>query len=148
MTTRIGKVRRSPRIMPEPENHAGEHPTRVLLAEDDTDMRLLLSSILQHGGFDVIQARDGAELLAHLAGGDSPAGGRKVDLVIADLREPVNGLDLLSLLRGRDWVTPVILVVAQGDPAARREAVRFGGTVVMERPFAVDDLLSAVAEWT
>ena len=121
---------------------------RVLLAEDDVRTRLSLSSLLRRDGFDVIEVKDGAELVERLA--STPAAyGDIVDLVIADLHgPPANGMDLLGLVRDVDWATPVILFVDVGDPALDQDPEHLGTTIVLARPFDVEQVRFTVAYWT
>jgi DNA-binding response OmpR family regulator len=120
----------------------------VLLAEDDVRTRLCLSSLLRRDGFEVIEAKDGAELLERLA--SAPATSADVvDLVIADLHGlPENGMDLLGRVRDVDWATPVILFVDVGDPALDEDPARLGTTLVFARPFDVEQVRLTVAYWT
>jgi two-component system phosphate regulon response regulator PhoB len=65
----------------------------VLLAEDDPDIRHLVSAKLLRSGFDVIETADGAEALAAIRR-------RRPDLVLIDLRMPrLEGLEVLRELR-------------------------------------------------
>jgi CheY-like chemotaxis protein len=120
-----------------------EHP-RVLLAEDDFEMRRLLSRTLSHAGFDLVEAASGDEALDRLA--DQLLDEMDAfDLVIADIRMPgCTGLDLLACLRHFDWNTPVILITAFGNAATHDEARRLGAFAVFDKPFDLDDLETAV----
>ena len=121
---------------------------RILLAEDDDEMRALLASRLRSDGFDVLEARDGGELstlidAAHEARSIVP--GTIVDVVISDARMPhLSGLDALEGLRKNDVETPFILITAFGDTHTHSEAYRLGANAVFDKPFEVDDLCTAV----
>lgn len=145
MGSRVERKGRSPR---QSDLDEARVTPRVLLAEDDVRTRLSLSALLRRDGFDVIEAKDGAELLERLA--STPATyGDLVDLVIADLHgPPANGMDLLGLVRDVDWATPVILFVDVGDPALDQDPERLGTTIVFARPFDVEQVRSTVAYWT
>ncbi len=120
-------------------------PQRVLLAEDDERMRRLVANALRDDGFDVIEARHGAEflewvgfLLLH------PRAGRPVDLIITDLRMPFEtGVEILVGLGRAASITPVILMTAFGDETTHAEARRLGANAVFDKPFDVNDLRSA-----
>lgn len=121
---------------------------RIVLAEDDDDMRMLLATRLRQDGFAVLEARDGSELstlidAAHEARSLTPE--TIVDLVISDARMPYqSGLDALAVLREKDVETPFILITAFGDTHTHSEAFRLGATAVFDKPFEVDDLCTAV----
>jgi DNA-binding response OmpR family regulator len=115
---------------------------RVLLADDDPDLRGLLSLTLRRAGYDVVEAADGVELLdrieATIAKRDYFA------VIVADVHMPgLTGLDVLAALRCTSWTTPVILITAFGDPATKAEADDLGATV-LEKPLDLDGLRTAV----
>lgn len=121
---------------------------RILVAEDNLEMRRLLVSCLQRDGYAVVQAQTGVQLqdligtqLSHAR--DRPA----VDLIISDVRMPgMSGLQVLEDLRRTDRSTPVILITAFGDQETHAEAHRLGAKLVFNKPFDLDDLRMAV-EW-
>lgn len=121
---------------------------RVVLAEDDDEMRSLLASRLRKDGFEVLEAQDGAELEALIEAAHearSLSSGSIVDLVISDARMPQqSGLDALQGLRKNDADTPFILITAFGDTHTHSEAFRLGANAVFDKPFEVDDLCTAV----
>ncbi|HEX2878432.1 MAG TPA: response regulator [Polyangiaceae bacterium] len=115
---------------------------RILLAEDDAHMRRLLARALRRSGFEVVQARNGSELLDKIVALVlRPPDGESVDLVITDVRMPIaTGLDALAVLRQSDWFTPVIVLTAFGDPATHDEAYMLGSSVVFDKPFDINAL--------
>jgi len=119
---------------------------RILLAEDDDDMRRMLVSALRKDAYEVIEARDGAEL-ARLLAAESVRSveGPPIDLVISDLRMPGrSGLEVLGRMRRSDWATPFILTTAFGDSETHAEARRLGAAAVFDKPFDLDDLRTVV----
>lgn len=119
---------------------------RVILAEDDDELRTLLSGALRRDGYEVTEARNGRELRAlvgaQITGPNSPF---SVDLVITDIRMPgPSGLRVLEELRSREWNTPLMVISAFGDASAYDEARRLGVTAVFDKPFDLDDFRTAV----
>ncbi len=119
---------------------------RVLLAEDDAEMRSVVADALRGDGYEVFEAVDGGRLLVDIAaclkGGD---GANPVDLIVSDIRMPIcTGLQILAALRDAHWRTPVILMTAFGDEAVRRHAESLDA-VLFDKPFELDDLRTAVA---
>jgi CheY-like chemotaxis protein len=130
------------------ERPDGAHQTRVLLAEDDEDMRVLLSTALRREGYAVEEVVDGSALLDRLASGllaGELAGERPLpDLIISDIRMPGwSGIDVLASLRQSDWAMPVILITAFGDPETHEQARRLGAATLLDKPFDVGELLDA-----
>lgn len=121
----------------------------VLLAEDDARMRRLLAAALRLDGFEVVEAKDGAEFLESIGSLIlHPRDGRVVDLVITDVRMPfTTGLDVVAGLRRAEWITPVIIITAFGDEATHAEAQRLGAAAVFDKPFDVNDLRIAALHY-
>lgn len=122
---------------------------RILLAEDDTEMRSMLAGALRTSGFEVIEARDGAELTKAL---DDVALAMlereevlRLDLIISDIHMPgTTGMEVLARMRRAQMETPVILMTAFGDDRTHAEADKLGVEMVLDKPFALRDLLAAV----
>lgn len=121
---------------------------RVLLAEDDAALRRLLAEVLRQDGYEVVEARDGVELLAEI---DATLVARwersDAFVVVADVHMPgFSGLDVLAVLRCAHCATPVILITAFGDAETREEAHELGAVAVFDKPFNLDDLRAALEE--
>jgi CheY-like chemotaxis protein len=121
---------------------------RVLLADDDPDLRELIADALRLHGFDVLEAEHGGQLIERLGpfllgtGVDPPA-----DLVLSDLRMPgITGLSALAGLRARDGALPFILITAFGDAETHAEAHRLGATAVLDKPFELPGLVALVRQ--
>ncbi|WP_224369125.1 response regulator [Hyalangium versicolor] len=124
-----------------------EEPLRILLAEDQPQMRSLLRGALRRDGYEVIEAEDGPSLLRALVSGLLAEQSRAPDLIITDVRMPgFTGLEVLARLRSEEWNTPVILITAFGDEALHAEAARLGANRVLDKPFELEDLRGAVRE--
>lgn len=114
---------------------------RVLLAEDDEELRELLAETLRQDGYEVVEARDGLELVDRIEEEAFKARtqGVPVSLLISDVRMPMlSGLDVLGVLRARSWPAPVMLITAFGDEATHREALQLDARVVLDKPFGLD----------
>ncbi|WP_437324805.1 response regulator [Sorangium sp. So ce381] len=126
---------------PVPRVHPGATRIRVLLAEDDRELRLLLATALRRDGYEVLEAHDAKHLLELMGEALVSGNGAPVDVVVSDIRMPgASGLDLLAGLRRDDWTTPVVLITAFGDPETHAEAYRLGADAVLDKPLDVDDL--------
>ena len=134
-------------MVPASDTPPRRHPL-VILAEDDTEFRRLLASVLQQEGYEVVEAPDGLALLASLENTLTVRRERPdAFLVVADVRMPgLSGLDVLAILRCATWRTPVILITAFGDEATHAEGQELGAVAVLDKPFDVDVLRAAVKE--
>jgi CheY-like chemotaxis protein len=137
-----------------PEAKPSDSKTRrpqILLAEDTDEMRDVVALRLRQQGYAVTECRNGAELIAELAGylGNAPADASKrhFDLVISDIRMP--GVFGLSVVEGaaecRNF-PPTILITAFGDDETHEKARQFGVAAVLDKPFDMNDLLDKVKE--
>lgn len=104
----------------------------------------MLSVALRSDGYDVIEAKDGAELLDLLAGATkSPL--KRPDVIVSDIVMPCySGLNVLAALHQSSWCVPVILMTAREDNTVVREALRLGASAVVRKPFNIDDLRAAI----
>ena len=118
---------------------------RILLAEDDDALRGLLALSLRQRGHTVIECRSGMDLVQRV--GEYLLSHRPLDfdVVISDIRMPgVTGLEALEGMRDIDGWPATILITAFGDRHAHAEARRLGAAAMFDKPFEVDDLISAV----
>jgi DNA-binding response OmpR family regulator len=121
------------------------NPPRILVAEDDTEMRRLVAETLRKDGYGVVTVSDGGRLLVTLAHELVDNGGTDfADLVVSDIRMPVcTGLQILEQLRAANWHVPVILMTAFGDAVTRDRATALGA-LLFDKPFDLDDLRATV----
>lgn len=126
----------------------GGRPARLILLEDDPEMRGMLASALEGDGHTVTQLRDGNEFLELLR--TSVLGGSALgwaDLMISDIRMPgCSGLDILWAARTFGFGVPIILITAFGSPETHAEARALGAVAVLDKPFDVDDLRALVLQ--
>jgi CheY-like chemotaxis protein len=114
----------------------GPAPVRVLVAEDDDELRGSLCDVLRRAGYDAVGAPDGRAVLEHLGSAmlleqrDAPP-----DVILADVRMPgMTGVELLASVRDRGWTTPVLLMSAFGEADVRRQASDLGATAFLDKP--------------
>ncbi|MCL5965944.1 MAG: sigma-54 dependent transcriptional regulator [Deltaproteobacteria bacterium] len=111
---------------------------RVLVAEDDRNLRRVLGAMLSREGYEVEEAVDGAAALDRLAV-------RPADVLVTDIRMPrVDGLMLFRRCRDRYPDLPVILVTAYGTIGDAVEAIRSGAFDYISKPFDEAELLRVV----
>ena len=114
---------------------------RILVADDDADLRRLLSRELRRAGFEVIEAADVESVINRLT--PTLRGRARIGAIVSDLRMPgLSGLDLLALLRCADVELPVVLMSSFNDTAVREEAVSLGAAAVVDKPLDVARLAS------
>ncbi|WP_434097290.1 SpoIIE family protein phosphatase [Streptomyces pharetrae] len=115
-------------------------PARVLVADDNADMREYLTRILSMTGYEVTAVTDGVEALQAIRR-DAP------DLVVSDVMMPrLDGLELLARLRGdtRTASVPVLLLSARAGQEASIEGLHAGADDYLVKPFAAAEFLARV----
>lgn len=105
---------------------------RILLCDDEPNLRKVLGAILQQEGFEVHAEADGESALARLRA--APSG--TFDAVISDLRMPrLDGIGLLKHVLVVDPDLPVVFLTAHGTVDSAVEAVKLGAFDYLEKPF-------------
>lgn len=116
---------------------SGDAPARVLVVDDDADLRALVSDFLRANGLDVASAANGAEMDARMAE-------KHVDLVVLDLMMPgEDGLSILRRLRKPDG-PGVIMLSAMGDDTDRIIGLEVGADDYLPKPCNPRELLARV----
>jgi CheY-like chemotaxis protein len=109
----------------------------AVVADDDPEMRSLMSAVLKSAAFDVTEVADGLALLELLRTTlkDPPA------LVVTDVQMPgFTGTRVLQHVRRLGLKTPVIVVTAFGGARLHAEALRLGASAVLDKPFSIFSL--------
>jgi two-component system response regulator QseB len=108
----------------------------VLLVEDDPELAAMLGELLTSEGYVVDAAADGQRGL-HLGLT------REYDVLLLDRGLPaIEGLDLLTRLRGRGRTTPTLVLSALGNPGDRVAGLDAGAEDYLGKPFDIDELLA------
>jgi two-component system, OmpR family, response regulator len=114
---------------------------KVLVVDDDSESRGLISEVLESNGYSVASVADGAAAREILAKDAS------YRVVIADLRMPKeNGLDLIRSLRQNKTRHEFILMSSFISAAEKKLAETLGVRALLDKPFRLSDLLQSVSE--
>jgi DNA-binding response OmpR family regulator len=111
---------------------------RILVVEDDEEMRSLLKDFIQAEGFETDSASDGSEAFRKLAK-------ESFDLIITDVRMPgLTGLDILPGVRRLQPEASIIVITAFGSEEVRRRAFERGATAYLEKPIHFNNLRTLI----
>jgi len=126
-------------------------PPLVLLAEDDVDVRRLVTTALRKDGWSVVEARDGVDLLEQIGSallfGNLRGEMAPVGLVISDVKMPGHdGLEVLAHLRRSEIDVAVVLMTAYPDDVTRGRAESLGVEAFLPKPFDIDHLRDVVRD--
>jgi CheY-like chemotaxis protein len=129
-----------------PDTTRFEQRRRILVAEDDAEMRCLIAATLRSAGYDVTEVRDGMELLDFVEAAAKFGTPDRYAALVSDVRMPwLSGLDVLAVLSAAGWRTPVVLITAFGDPETHAEGRALGAAAVLDKPFEMAELTRTLA---
>ncbi|WP_172953581.1 response regulator [Vibrio salilacus] len=114
----------------------------ILVVDDSTSIRQVVSMTLKGAGYQTIEAHDGKDALAKLAG-------KRIHLVISDVNMPnMDGITLLKELKQRPDTkfTPVIMLTTESEAVKKEQGRSAGAKAWVVKPFAPDQMLAAVAK--
>jgi DNA-binding NtrC family response regulator len=113
-------------------------PAKILVVDDELNMRLVLKAMLKKEGYDVATAADGEEALRILKE-------EKIAVVATDLKMPrLDGMGLLDRIMQDDPSLPVIILTAYGTVANAVDALKKGAFDYLTKPFEQDELKTVI----
>jgi Response regulator containing CheY-like receiver, AAA-type ATPase, and DNA-binding domains len=113
---------------------------KILIVDDELNMRLVLSAMLKKEGYEVASASDGREALQILKSS-------KIAAVVTDLKMPdIDGMELLSRISEKYPEVPVIMITAHGTVATAVEALKKGALDYITKPFDLDELKNVISK--
>ena len=115
-------------------------PPRILVVDNDRDIRLLNAEVLKHSGYEVDAAEDGAAAWDALYANN-------YDLLISDHEMPkVSGVDLLKKLRAARMELPVIMATGTLSPQELERNPWLRPAATLLKPYTVEELVETVKE--
>jgi DNA-binding response OmpR family regulator len=112
--------------------------TKILIAEDELNMRKGLQDNLEFEGYEVNCAEDGEEALEHIKKNN-------YDLIILDVMMPkMSGFDVCKAARKIGIETPIILLTAKGDEIDKVLGLELGADDYVTKPFSLRELLARI----
>lgn len=113
---------------------------RILVVDDDPEMRALLLDVLRNEGYEVVEAKDGTEAVLALRA-------REFNVILMDKNMPgPSGLDLLPGFRRVCPRSQIIMMTAFGDVPSYMEAVEKGAVEYLFKPFRMEEMKAAIAK--
>ncbi|MBQ8408781.1 MAG: response regulator transcription factor [Clostridia bacterium] len=110
----------------------------IMIVEDDSNQRKLMTTVLEQYGYNVIQAVDGIDALDQL---DK----KHVDLIILDIMMPrMDGFELTDTLRQSGCNIPILMVTAKQSPVDKRKGFIIGTDDYMTKPVDEEEMVLRV----
>jgi two-component system, chemotaxis family, chemotaxis protein CheY len=117
---------------------------RILVVDDEADIRKSVRLTLSKAGYDVVEAEDGGKAIQAIRSGDNPL---MVDAVICDLVMPkVNGMEAIAFLREQFPGVPVLVLTGHPNVENASELFKQGVVDYLVKPIVPDKLIAAVAK--
>jgi CheY-like chemotaxis protein len=111
---------------------------RVVIADDNDDMRVVLRSLVESLGAEVAEAANGGDLAILLAEDD-----RAIDLLVTDVKMPwATGVQVALSARNAGLTMPIIVITAFGDDRLRDQVTSLGAATLLPKPFRAEEFLS------
>ncbi|HTJ46292.1 MAG TPA: response regulator [Kofleriaceae bacterium] len=121
---------------------------RLIIADDNEEMRWLVRAILGDRFEEIVEAADGRELIWHLMRSrrGRTRAGKPCVVVVADVWMPVyDGLEVIAAWQDGEPNVPLVVITSFPEEAVREKAAMLGA-VFLAKPFTRADLLAAVAQ--
>lgn len=113
--------------------------TRILVVDDEPNIRDLLCAGLRFAGYEVLSAANGNDAIDKVVGAQP-------DLVLLDVMLPdISGFGVTKKLRGMGVETPILFLTARDDTEDKITGLTVGGDDYVTKPFSLDEILARVS---
>jgi DNA-binding NtrC family response regulator len=113
---------------------------RILIVDDERNVRMMYRAALETEGFDVAEADSGAAAVEQF-------GKAKFAVAVLDLRMPeMDGLELLETMRNQNITTPTVIITAYGDVPNAVKAMKLGAIDFLPKPVTPEQLRALLDE--
>ena len=112
---------------------------QIMIVDDSTAIRQSMRYILEHAGYDIIEAANGREALSKIQ--------PQTKLVISDINMPeMNGIDLVKSLRSSTThkTVPIIILTTESQAELKQKGKDAGATAWVVKPFPPEEILGVI----
>ena len=111
---------------------------KIIVAEDEADIRALYKKVLRQNGYDVLEASDGQEVLDILDR-------TQADLIVSDIMMPrMDGYELVAALREHQYTIPILLITAKDSFLDMQKGFLTGADDYMTKPININEMVLRV----
>ncbi len=115
---------------------------RILVVDDEADVRKSVRLVLTKAGYEVREAEDGEKAITQIRSNDNPF---KVSLIICDIHMPkVNGMEAIAYFRQEFPSVPVIVLTGEPEIAGATHLFKLGIVDYLEKPISPEKLTQVV----
>jgi two-component system OmpR family response regulator len=111
---------------------------KILVVDDEPNIRDLLTSTLRHKGFAVASVSNGASTISAVLA-------EEPDLILLDVMLPdMNGFSVTQRLRAAGYTSPILFLTAKDDTADKIQGLTVGGDDYVTKPFSLDEIVARI----
>ncbi len=124
--------------------HGQTSEGRILIVDDEPDVRSVVRRTLQKAGYEVFEAEDGTQAVQEIQQGENPL---LLDVIITDIRMPnLNGLEAIEFFQKQFPRVPVIVLTGYPDLAMSTTLMKSGVVDYLVKPVDKEKILGAVSK--
>ncbi len=122
--------------------HIKEAKGRVLVIDDEAEVRKIVRFALEKSGYDVVEAEDGEKAINEIRSGDNPL---LTDVIICDVRMPkINGIEAVSFFREQCPSVPIVVLTGYPDMQLATSFLKQGVMEYLVKPVEKEKLIETV----
>ena len=122
--------------------HIKESKGRVLVIDDEAEVRKIVRLALEKNGYDVVEAEDGEKAIEAIRSGDNPL---LTDVIISDVRMPkINGVEAVAFFREQFPSVPIIVLTGYPDMQLATSFIKQGVMEYLVKPVEKEKLVETV----
>jgi DNA-binding NtrC family response regulator len=115
---------------------------RILIVEDEPQVRKPISLMLRNEGYEIVEAEDGEQAIQKIGDGDNAL---MVDTILCDIRMPkINGDEAIVYFRGQFPTVPIVVMTGYPDVELAVSLMRKGVRDYLVKPVSKDELLTVM----
>ncbi|HTK81161.1 MAG TPA: response regulator [Bacteroidota bacterium] len=115
-----------------------EAKARILVVDDEDDLRMLLEHVVTSAGYAVTTAEDGQDAIAKIQN-------NTFDLALLDIQMPnASGIEVLKFIRTNAPATKAIMLTGYADLNYAMEARQFGAKDFISKPYKLEDIIRTI----
>ncbi len=117
---------------------------RILVVDDEADVRKSVHLALKKAGYEVVEAEDGEQAIKRIRSGDNPL---MVDAIICDIYMPkINGMEAIAFFRSQFPSVPIVVLTGKPDLSGATSLLKQGVADYLIKPVEPDKLVAVVGK--